>query len=142
MDNLYSTFSAVEGLIRFAKQTSFGELEGNINAIALFNHEEVSARASSIQFCELISNNQIGSVSSTGAESSLVPNFLSRLSPTPAQLASTISKSFLVSADMGHAVHPSYTAKYEENHRPKMNEGVVLKVNANQRCEGDHLIHF
>ncbi|KAG8949345.1 hypothetical protein FRC00_008181, partial [Tulasnella sp. 408] len=119
MDNLYSTFSAVEGLINFANQTSFGELEGNVNAIALFNHEE------------------IGSVSTTGAESSLVPNFLSRLSPTPAQLASTISKSFLVSADMGHAVHPNYTAKYEENHRPKMNQGVVLKVNANQRYATD-----
>lgn len=41
MDNLYSTYSAVEGLISFANQANFGELEGNINAIALFNHEEV-----------------------------------------------------------------------------------------------------
>ncbi|KAG9015887.1 hypothetical protein FRB90_004308 [Tulasnella sp. 427] len=119
MDNLYSTFAAVEGLINFANETSFGELEGNVNAIALFNHEE------------------IGSVSTSGAQSSLVPNFLSRLSPTPAQLASTISKSFLVSADMGHAVHPNYTSKYEENHRPQMNGGVILKVNANQRYATD-----
>lgn len=42
MDNLYSTFCAVQGLIGFASETSLGELEGNVNAIALFNHEEVS----------------------------------------------------------------------------------------------------
>lgn len=76
---------------------------------------------------------QIGSVSTTGAQSSLVPNFLSRLSPTPAAHASTVARSFLISADMGHAVHPNYTSKYEENHRPAINGGVVLKINANQR---------
>lgn len=76
---------------------------------------------------------QIGSVSTTGAQSSFVPNFLSRLSPSPADHASTVSRSFLISADMGHAVHPNYTAKYEENHKPKINGGVVLKINANQR---------
>ncbi|KAG8893839.1 hypothetical protein FRB99_001674, partial [Tulasnella sp. 403] len=119
MDNLYSSFSAVEGLIRFASEISVGELEGNVNAIALFNHEE------------------IGSVSSTGAESSIIPNFLSRLSPTPAAHASTVARSFLISADMGHAVHPNYTSKYEENHRPAMNGGVVLKINANQRYATD-----
>jgi len=80
---------------------------------------------------------QVGSVSSSGAESSLVPNFLTRLSTTPATHASTISRSFLLSADMGHAVHPNYTSKYAENLRPAMNGGVVLKINANQRYATD-----
>ena len=29
---------------------------------------------------------------------------------------------------MAHAVHPNYSTKYEDQHKPKLNQGVVLKV--------------
>lgn len=29
---------------------------------------------------------------------------------------------------MAHAVHPNYATKYEDKHKPKLNHGVVLKV--------------
>lgn len=119
MDNLFSSFCAVEAL---AETTVNGE--GNVNCIALFNHEEV------------------GSVSSTGAESSLIPSLLHRLSPTATSLAQSVAKSFLISADMGHAIHPNFQSKHEENHKPSMNGGVVLKVNAKQRYTTDAVSSF
>ena len=112
-------FCAVEALASHVGSPSFLTLEGNVNCIALFNHEE------------------IGSVSTTGAQSSLIPCLLERLSPSPALHAQSIARSFLVSADMGHAVHPNYTSKYEDNHRPQMNGGIIIKTNATQRYASD-----
>ncbi|KAJ6515987.1 aspartyl aminopeptidase [Mycena sanguinolenta] len=124
MDNLFSSFAAVEALAQSVSTPDFQTLEGNVNCIALFNHEEV------------------GSVSTSGADSNLLPSLLNRLSPTPGAFAQSVAKSFLVSADMGHAVHPNYASKHEDNHRPTMNGGVVIKTNAKQRYTSDAITSF
>jgi aspartyl aminopeptidase len=108
----------------FVSSPNFNVLEGNVNCIALFNHEE------------------IGSVSTSGAESSLIPSLLQRLSPTPALHSRSVAQSFLVSADMGHAIHPNYTSKHEDNHKPVMNGGIVIKTNAKQRYASDAIGSF
>jgi aspartyl aminopeptidase len=114
----------VEALAESVTSQSFSTTEGNVNCIALFNHEE------------------IGSVSTSGAESSLIPTILNRLSPTPASVAQSISRSFLISADMGHAVHPNYSSQHEANHKPLMNAGIVIKTNAKQRYASDAIGSF
>jgi aspartyl aminopeptidase len=34
---------------------------------------------------------------------------------------------------MAHAEHPNYSSKHEKYHCPKLNSGVVIKTNDNQR---------
>ncbi|KAH9943345.1 aspartyl aminopeptidase [Epithele typhae] len=124
LDNQFSSYCAVEAIANFASSSHFAALEGNVACISLFNHEE------------------IGSVSTTGAESSLVPFLLQRLSPAPGAYAQSVARSFLISADMGHAVHPNYASKHEDNHAPRMNGGVIIKTNAKQRYASDSVGSF
>lgn len=115
LDNLGCTFASVQGLINSLDDKSLDDDE-SIRLISCFDHEE------------------IGSLSQQGADSNFLPSILQRLNDDSAPLyAQSCAKSMLVSADMAHAVNPNYVGNYESEHKPKLNEGVVIKVNANQR---------
>lgn len=127
LDNLNSSYCATIGLIESVSGASALDDESSIRLISLFDHEE------------------IGSTSAQGADSNALPAILRRLAVLPSAEANqanadvatayeqSLSTSFLVSADMAHSVHPNYSSKYESDHKPKINEGPVLKVNANAR---------
>ena len=40
---------------------------------------------------------------------------------------------------MAHALHPNYAEKHHSDHAPKMQQGIVLKINANQRYMTDSI---
>ncbi|RKP10574.1 peptidase M18 [Thamnocephalis sphaerospora] len=117
LDNLYMSYCAIEGLIDSIDFPGGVEADENIRLVALFDNEEV------------------GSKSAYGADSALLESTLRRLQAGGHETAfeESVQKSYMVSADMAHAVHPNYAEKHEENHRPQMNRGVVIKRNANQR---------
>ncbi|KAF3901668.1 hypothetical protein ABW21_db0208616 [Orbilia brochopaga] len=138
LDNLGMTYCAVEGLIASVEADDALDNESGIRIIACFDHEE------------------IGSTTAQGADSNYLPAVVRRLSvlsgdkdydfasvssngsdnvfsPTSTYFEESLIKSFLISADMAHSVHPNYPAKYESHHRPEMNKGTVIKVNANAR---------
>ncbi|KAI8971486.1 peptidase M18 [Mycotypha africana] len=126
LDNLGMSYCSLMALIE-SSASSVAD-DPNIRLITLFDNEE------------------IGSTSAHGANSNLLPSTLERilsssvdgktLSPNTSMKVTferAIHRSLLVSADMAHAVHPNYAEKYEENHRPHLHKGTVIKVNANQR---------
>ena len=54
-------------------------------------------------------------------------------------LQRALANSFLVSADMAHAYQPNYPGSYEGNHKVIVNQGPVIKINANHRYSTDCL---
>ena len=84
---------------------------------------------------------RVGSSSATGAGSPIVGEAVKRIShalgagndDSPTVYDRTIQNSFVLSVDQAHAVHPNYASKHEKGHGPKMNGGMVIKRNSNQR---------
>lgn len=76
---------------------------------------------------------EVGSESSSGAAGSFLEDTLKRLFQTHEEYLQMTQSSLLISTDNAHAIHPNYPSKHEPQHAPKMNEGVVVKINANQR---------
>jgi len=97
--------------------------------------------AASTQLACLYDHEEVGSGSTAGAGGSLVEDLLLRiLRATGAEgeaLPRAIARSWQVSADMAHAVHPNFADKHDPHHEPRLNGGPVIKVNAQQRYATD-----
>ncbi|NOQ94464.1 MAG: M18 family aminopeptidase [Methylophaga sp.] len=76
---------------------------------------------------------EVGSVSTSGAQGSFLESVLLRLSTDIEQHHRMLQRSMMISADNAHAVHPNYSDKHDADHGPKINHGPVIKTNANQR---------
>ena len=48
-----------------------------------------------------------------------------------------LRRSYFLSCDMAHAVHPNFPGNHQSNHRPKINDGIILKRNCNGRYTTD-----
>lgn len=80
---------------------------------------------------------EVGSASACGAQGPMLDQCLQRLLPDTENRLRAIDRSFMISADNAHGVHPNYADKHDKNHGPLLNQGPVIKVNANQRYATD-----
>lgn len=76
---------------------------------------------------------EVGSSSVSGANGPFLRDILQRLAPEQTVYAALVENSLMISADNAHGIHPNFAEKHDENHGPVLNQGPVIKVNANQR---------
>jgi aspartyl aminopeptidase len=93
--------------------------------------------ADSTLVCAFFDHEEIGSESHKGADGSFLADVLQRIAlatKTDAEdLLRTFAKSLMISADMAHAYQPSFPTAYDPEHKVLINQGPVIKINANQR---------
>lgn len=85
----------------------------------------------------LFDNEEVGSQTKQGAASTFLADVLARVAGNDDALRRYVANSFLVSCDNAHAVHPNHPEYMDKNHAVYMNEGVVIKYNANQKYTSD-----
>ncbi|MCR5272665.1 MAG: M18 family aminopeptidase [Lachnospiraceae bacterium] len=95
----------------------------------------------SILVCAVFDNEEVGSLTKQGADSTLLYDVLRRitnaLGKTEEEYMMAVAGSFMLSADNAHAVHPHHMDKADPTNRPHMNKGIVIKYNANQKYTTD-----
>ncbi|ACZ00867.1 M18 family aminopeptidase [Streptobacillus moniliformis] len=117
LDNLVSVYSGLLGLVEAENANN------QINVFVGFDNEE------------------IGSATKQGADSNYLSNILERIIYSLGMDRNTfltmLSSSFILSADGAHAAHPAYLGKSDPTNLGKINNGVQLKISANQRYTSD-----
>lgn len=83
----------------------------------------------------IFDNEETGSGTKQGAASPLLFNLLSRinmaLGGNEEHLLRAIDRSFMISADNAHGLHPNYVEKQDPTNHPLLGSGPVIKINAN-----------
>ena len=116
IDNIMCAYSSLIGF------TEASETDGVIPVWCAFDNEET------------------GSSTKQGAASSMLLDTLTRICEgISAELCRVLPSSFMVSADNGHAKHPSHPEQSDGMNAPLMNGGIVIKYNASQRYTTDAL---
>lgn len=116
IDNLSSVQACLTGIIT-------GERSHGIDVIALFDHEE------------------IGSRSKKGADSNLLGLLLQKiycnLGGTIESYHDALLKSYCISVDVAHGVHPNKKEKSDVTNKVYLNKGLAIKITNSQAYASD-----
>lgn len=116
LDDLDCAYSTLQGFIE-------ADDSDGVDVFACFNNEEV------------------GSITLQGAGSTFLSDVLRRinisLNKNEEDYLCALADSFMLSCDNAHAVHPNHPEKSDPTNDVYMNDGIVIKMNANQKYTSD-----
>jgi len=116
IDNLSSCHGLLKGIINSKRDTG-------VNLITLFDNEEVGSRTKQ------------------GADSAILPMVLEKITAALGlnheKYLNSIMKSMMLSVDVAHAIHPNRSEKSDPTNKVKLNQGVSLKLESNQKYATD-----
>lgn len=120
---------------------SVGRIDDLAMAYAALTALAETEAGSAHQMVVINDNEEIGSGTLRGADSFLLRDVLRRitfaLGGDEEDFLTTLAKSFLISCDQAHAVHPNYGEVADPTNRPRINEGPVIKMAANKSYNTD-----
>lgn len=94
-----------------------------------------------INVCAVFDNEEVGSGTKQGADSTFLEDVFRRISESfevkESEYLRWIADSFLISADNAHAVHPNHPEKADPTNRPYLNGGIVIKYHGSQKYTTD-----
>ena len=123
LDDKLCSWAAMEALL--ASSSSPTGDDGIVKLVGVFDDEE------------------IGSLLRQGAHGNILPSTIERISESFAAsssanvLSQTYANSFLISADVTHAVNPNFLSRYLESHAPRLNVGMVVCADSNGHTTTD-----
>jgi len=91
-------------------------------------------KSTNILMC--VDNEEVGSMTAQGARSNLLKSILERIclyEDDKEAYYKACSNSFMLSADLAHALHPNYIDKHDITNHPILGKGIVIKKSANQK---------
>ena len=100
-----------------------------------------SENANGINVFSCFDNEEVGSGTKQGACSTFLRDVLQRINKglgfSDEDYCRAVAKSFMVSCDNAHAVHPNHPEKTDAENCTYMNKGIVVKFSANQKYTTD-----
>ncbi len=97
----------------------------------------MAAEGSAVSLLFCADHEEVGSDTASGARGSFLPSVLKRLIPDSETHCRAMAKSFMISLDNAHAIHPAHGERYDAAHGVRLNGGPVLKRNAGMRYASD-----
>lgn len=102
---------------------------------------KINKNDKAIKLAAFFDNEETGSLSFSGADSDLLRTALKRIAiafkVSEESFLTSIKRSFVLSADNGHAIHPNHPELSDDKNICKVNKGLLLKFNSNMAYTSD-----